>query len=244
MTSEIKTFKHTMFGELEILMIDGKEYFPATDVAKKLGYSDPYSAIKQHTLEKGWVNHLVPTNGGSQDKKFLNEGNLYRLITKSKLPEAEKFESWVFDEVLPTLRKTGGYINNSDQIVNTYFGALDETQKIMIKGLFTNIEEQQKQISLMKPKSDYFDAIVERNLLLNFRDTAKELKVKEKPFIKFLLDNKYIYRDSRNKLKSYAEYVPDLFEYKEFTKGKVSGSQTLITPKGRETFRLLLTKAI
>ena len=98
---------------------------------------------------------------------------------------------------------------------------------------------------IMKPKADYFDELVERNTLTNFRETAKQLDVKEKPFIKFLLEHKYIYRDGRGKLMPYAEKNNGLFEVKESFNEKTSwsGTQTLITPKGRETFKLLMLKA-
>lgn len=101
-------------------------------------------------------------------------------------------------------------------------------------------QELQEQNELMQPKADYFDNLVERNLLLNFRDSAKELHIKERKFINWLLENKYVYRDNKNKLKPYSKYVEDgLFEIKEFGNAKFAGIQTLITPKGRETFRLL-----
>jgi len=94
----------------------------------------------------------------------------------------------------------------------------------------------------MLPKAEYFDELVDRNLLTNFRDTAKELKVKQKTFIQFLLDKKYVYRDRKGNLKPYAEKNVGLFELKEAKNEKTGwvGTQTLITPKGRETFRLLL----
>ena len=94
----------------------------------------------------------------------------------------------------------------------------------------------------MKPKAEYFDELVDRNLLTNFRDTAKELKVQEKLFIQFLLDKKYIYRDRKGRIKPYAEKNEQLFEIKEAKNEKTGwvGTQTLITPKGRETFRLLM----
>jgi anti-repressor protein len=96
--------------------------------------------------------------------------------------------------------------------------------------------------AVMQPKADYFDDLVDRNLLTNFRDTAKELKVQEKAFIGFLIDSKYIYRDSKGKLKPYADKNDGLFEIKETMNEKTGwiGTQTLITPKGRETFRLLI----
>ena len=97
----------------------------------------------------------------------------------------------------------------------------------------------------MQPKADYFDALVDRNLLTNFRDTAKELGVKQTHMIAFLLDNGYVYRDQRGKLQPYAEKNAGLFEVKEFVSGRngFSDTQTLITPKGRETFRLLLQRS-
>lgn len=95
--------------------------------------------------------------------------------------------------------------------------------------------------AVMKPKADYFDELVDRNLLTNFRETAKQLGIKEKEFIRFLMEKKYLYRDKRSKLMSYAEKNDGLFEVKECFNEKTqwSGTQTLITPKGRETFRLL-----
>lgn len=99
---------------------------------------------------------------------------------------------------------------------------------------------------IMKPKADYFDELVERNTLTSFRETAKQLEVKEKSFIKFLLDHKYIYRDGKGKIMPYADKNYGLFEVKESFNEKTqwSGTQTLITPKGRETFRLLMLKAM
>ena len=115
-----------------------------------------------------------------------------------------------------------------------------------VKKLQIQVSTLQVDNEIMKPKADYFDELVERNTLTNFRETAKQLDVKEKPFIKFLLDHKYIYRDGRGKLMPYAEKNSGLFEVKESFNEKTqwSGTQTLITPKGRETFRLLLLKAM
>ena len=111
-----------------------------------------------------------------------------------------------------------------------------------IKQLQTLNSELTVSNNIMKPKADYFDQLVDRNLLTNFRETAKQLEVKEKAFIKFLLDKKYIYRDRKGKLMPYAVHKNDgLFEMKECFNEKTSwsGPQTLITPKGRETFRFL-----
>ncbi|WP_204207271.1 BRO family protein [Mammaliicoccus sciuri] len=120
MTNELQIFKNSSFGNLEVLTIEGKQWFPAIKVAEILGYSNPHDAINRHSKTKGVVKREVLSNGGTQNKKFIDEGNLYRLITKSKLPQAEQFEEWVFDDVLPTLRKTGSYqvkpLTTSEQI--------------------------------------------------------------------------------------------------------------------------------
>ena len=109
--NEMQVFQNSEFGELGVLEIEGKPYFPAKAAAKILGYKDTTNAIKQHC--KGVVKHHLPTKGGVQTLNFIPEGDLYRLITHSKLPAAERFEKWVFAEVLPSIRRTGGYGNQA-----------------------------------------------------------------------------------------------------------------------------------
>lgn len=110
MKNEIQIFSNDQFGQVRAIEQSGKVYFCGKDVAEALGYNDTAKAVKQHCKKDGWVFCPVTDNlGRTQNAKYINEGNLYRLITHSKLPSAEQFESWVFDEVLPTLRKTGTY---------------------------------------------------------------------------------------------------------------------------------------
>lgn len=110
--TDLKVFKSTEFGELGVMTVNGKEYFPATQCAKLLGHKNPQEAIRLKC--KGVRKILTPTVGGSQEVNYIPEGDLYRLIVSSKLPAAEKFESWVFDEVLPSIRQTGGYGQSAD----------------------------------------------------------------------------------------------------------------------------------
>ena len=130
--NDIKVFSSTEFGELGIMLIDGKEYFPATQCAKILGYASPKDAITRHC--KGAIKRRLPTAGGEQDVKFIPEGDLYRLIVSSKLPAAEKFERWVFEEVLPSIRKTGGYgnINLEQVIAQTATAVVSEVVKQLV----------------------------------------------------------------------------------------------------------------
>ena len=127
--NDLKVFSNTEFGELGVMVIDGKEYFPATQCAKLLGYAKPADAIRNHC--KGVFKTETPTNGGIQKVNYIPEGDLYRLIVSSKLPAAEKFERWVFDEVLPSIRKTGGYgdIDIQSIIARTAAAAVGEVMK-------------------------------------------------------------------------------------------------------------------
>jgi len=102
-------------------------------------------------------------------------------------------------------------------------------------------EQTRKQLETAQPKAEYFDALVDRNLLTNFRDTAKELHVGQKAFVNWLIESGYVYRDQKKKLKPYMKFVPELFELKEWERNGKADVQTLVTPKGKETFRLLMS---
>lgn len=145
--------------------------------------------------------------------------------------------------------------NEKGKIARQYFLELEKAwnspEKVMaralkiadqrIKALETTNAALAVDLEIARPKADYFDELVNRNLLTNFRETAKQLGIKERAFISFLLDRRYIFRDKRGKLLPYAEKNCGLFEVKESYNERTAwaGTQTLITPKGRETFRLL-----
>lgn len=109
--NELKVFENPAFGQIRTVEEDGKVLFCGADVSAALGYSNPRDALRRHC--KGVVKRDTLTEGGLQQISFIPEGDVYRLITHSKLPAAEEFEKWVFDDVLPSIRKTGGYINPS-----------------------------------------------------------------------------------------------------------------------------------
>lgn len=106
-------FRNSEFGDLQVIYVDDKAYFPATECAKILGYVRPTNAVRDHC--KGVVKMMTPSNGGIQEKGYIPEGDLYRLIIRSNLPAAEKFEHWVFDDVLPSIRKQGFYSMLTDE---------------------------------------------------------------------------------------------------------------------------------
>lgn len=238
--SNIQVFDNPEFGAVRTLEENGTILFCATDAAKALGYATPRKAILEHC--KGVLKRNALTSGGEQEMNFIPESDLYRLIFSSKLPNAEKFTDWVTGEVLPSIRKNGGYIAGQEEL---------SPQELMAKALLVanktladreaRISELTVQNQIMAPKAEYFDALVDRNLLTNFRETAKELGIPPKAFVDWLLAKKYLYRDQKGKLLPREDKNNGLFEVKEAKNDKTqwSGVQTLVTPKGRETFRLL-----
>lgn len=232
--NKMQVFNNPEFGNVRTIEESGTVLFCGSDVAKALGYTNPSKALNDHCrgdLTKRYP--IVDALGRTQEAIFITEGDIYRLAARSKLPGAEKFESWIFDEVLPSIRKTGGYMLPRDY--PAALRALADAEEAKLKLLADN--------RTMQPKAQYFDALVERNTLTNFRETAKELGASPKKFVAFLLDHKYLYRDQRGKLLPYETKNDGLFSVKECKSDKTpwSGTQTLVTPKGRETFRLLLS---
>ena len=240
MDNSIQIFENPDFGEVRTLEEDGTVLFCGSDVAKALGYARPNDAVTQHC--RATVKRRTPISGKMQDINFIPESDLYRLVFSSKLPTAEKFTDWVTSEVLPSIRRSGGYIAGQESMTpeELMAKALTVAQRTLAERE-ARISQLSTQAAIMAPKADYFDELVERHTLTNFRETAKQLEVRPKAFVTFLLERKYIYRDKRGKLLPYADKNDGLFEVKECFNDKThwSGTQTLVTPKGRETFRLL-----
>lgn len=173
--NELQVFQNSQFGNLEILTIEGKEWFPAIQVAEILGYSNPRDAVERHTKKRGVVKHdVIDKLGRKQNKKFIDEGNLYRLITRSKLPQADEFEEWVFEEVLPAIRKHGIYatdnvieqtLRDPDYIINV----LTEYKKEKDNNLILR-----QQIGELKPKADYVDEILKSPGIMTITQIAAD----------------------------------------------------------------------
>ncbi len=244
--NELQIFNNPEFGEVRTLEENGAVLFCGSDVARALGYAKPQNAVTTHC--KGALKRGTPTNSGIQEMLFIPESDLYRLVFSSKLPTAEKFTDWVTQEVLPAIRKHGAYMTpetlqaailNPDYLLKVVTALKEETDKR--KSLEAANASLAVDLEIARPKADYFDELVNRNTLTNFRETAKELGVPPKKFTSFLLERKYIYRDKKGKLLPYEAKNDGLFEVKETFNEKTnwSGTQTLVTPKGRETFRLL-----
>ena len=240
--NKVTIFKYEESKLVRTMNVSGEPWFVLKDVCDVLGLSTPARVAERLDSDEVSQAHLIDSMGRSQEMTIISESGLYNVILRSDKPEAKPFRKWVTAVVLPSIRKNGGYIAGQEEL---------SPQELMAKALLVaqktltdrdaRIKELTAQNQIMQPKAEYFDELVARNLLTNFRETAKELGIKEKDFIGWLLDHKYVYRDQKNKLMPYAAKNNGLFEVKE-GKGRHNdwaGTQTLITPKGRETFRLL-----
>lgn len=245
--NEIQVFNNPALGEVRAVTINNEPWFAGKDVAQVLGYANPQKAVRDHVDDEDrTVNDSFTVNG--TQVILINESGLYSLVMSSKLPSAKEFKRWITSEVLPSVRKHGAYMTpetlqaailNPDtmiQLCQQLKAEQDKNRELMVTNSRLVVDNQ-----IMQPKAEYFDELVERNTLTNFRETAKELGVPPKKFVNFLLEKKYIYRDKKGKLQPYEAKNNGLFEVKETFNEKTqwSGSQTLVTPKGRETFRLL-----
>lgn len=185
--NDIKIFENQEFGKVRALEIDGKPYFAANDIANALGYKRTADAVTAHC--KGSVKRRYLTDGGEQEVKFIPEGDVYRLIVRSKLPSAEKFEKWVFDEVLPSIRQTGGYQMGMPQGKELLALAVLEAQK--------TIEAQNKDIERMKPKEIFADAVSASHTTILIGELAKLLRqngidIGAKRLFAWMRDNGYL----------------------------------------------------
>ena len=140
--NELQIFNNPEFGEIRTIEIEGKPYFVASDVAAALGYANPRKAVSDHC--KGVTKRDTPTSSGVQSMSYIGEGDLYRLIMKSKLPSAEKFESWVMDEVLPSIRSTGYYakpLTTAEQIKLIAQGNMELGERVdKVEDKLSNLE--------------------------------------------------------------------------------------------------------
>ena len=243
MSNEIMTFTNEQFGNIRSILIDGSPYFSGTDVARALGYNEPHKAVARHCRDDGMKRTPIKDSlDRVQETVFISEGNLYRLIASSKLSSAEKFEKWVFDEVLPAIRKNGAYVD-TDAIKRKML-----TPDFII-GLATelkNAQEKNEELAAandeMKPKAEYFDKLVDSHMLTNFRESAKLLGYSQTEFTSWLLSKNYVYRDKRGMLRPYELHRKNgLFCVKTFQNANGwFGTRTFVTVKGLETFRLLM----
>lgn len=218
--NELHIFNSEEFGDIRTAEIDGKPYFVGTDVAKALGYSNPRKAILDHC--KGVTKRDTPTTSGVQSMSYINEGDLYRLIMKSKLPSAEKFEAWVMDEVLPSIRINGGYIVGQETLSDDDLmaKAILVAQK-KIKERDQIIEQQKQKIEADRPKTIFADAVSASHTSILIGDLAKLIcqngyQIGQKRLFQWMRDNGYLMVSGSSRNMPKQKYVEQgLFEIKE-----------------------------
>lgn len=233
MESLTKVFNYS--GNKVRTVLQGEEvWFVAKDVCEVLEIKRVDSALRRLN-EKQKDTQFVSTLGGRQSLSVVNESGLYKLIFRSNKDEAEKFQDWVTDEVLPTIRKTGGYVNSADRMVETYFGALDDNFKMLVKGLFTNIEEQQKQLQEQAPKVETYNKFINADGLYSMANFAKHIGVGRNKLMKALRDNDVLQDGGFNHNIPYQTFI-DRGYFTVKTKTTQIGNKpvTLVTAKGAD----------
>ena len=224
--NQMEIFKNPEFGSIRTFEQDGKVLFCGKDVAQALGYRRPADAIAAHC--KGVCVLPTPSNGGIQQMKFIPEGDVYRLIVHSKLPSAERFERWVFDEVLPSIRQHGAYLTREK------LWEVATSPEALLKLCSDLLAEREKNAALqadnarLQGKAVYYDLFIDLRHSTNLRTTAKELEVPERRFVRFLLERRYVYRAPSGCVMPYAKSANDgLFCVKDFCRNGHTGSYTL-----------------
>lgn len=234
---DLQIFNNEEFGRVRTTEICDKPYFVATDIANALGYTNPRDAVLRHC--KGVVKRDTPTSSGTQQMSYINEGDVYRLIMKSKLPSAERFESWVMDEVLPSIRKNGGYIAGQETMTDDELLAkalMVANNKIAERDRI--IEHQKAKIEYDRPKTIFADAVATSNTSILVGDLAKIIcqngvQIGQKRLFAWLRNNGYLMKNGSSYNMPIQRYVQQgLFEVKERSIQNPDGSVRItITPK-------------
>lgn len=245
MNKELIVRNNELFGEVRFVEIEGKPYAVANDVARALGYSDCPKAIRTHC--KGVAKTSIPTNGGLQEARIIPEGDIYRLIVRSKLPQAEQFEKWVFDEVIPAIRQTGGYIPVSQEdsemeILSKAFLIAQktiETQKLRLEEETNKRMIAEQTIEENRPLVEFAEQIASSSDSIDIGAFAKlvnseNINLGRNKLYAWLRDNKYLMKGNI----PYQQYIDsEYFEVVEYTYntpyGEKLGIKTLVTGKGQ-----------
>lgn len=221
--------------------INASEYMTSMEVAEITGKEHKHvmrdirvlleQGVHESNFGLTFIIRTLPNNAQRKDPCYniTKKGCLILASGYNALLREKIINRW---EELEKEKRSGNFV-----IPSTFSEAL-----MLAAKQAEEIERQQKQITCMKPKAEYFDEIVDRGGLTNFRDTAKLLGVSEKAFIFLLIDKKYIYRDQKGTLKPVAKYIGRYFELKEWVRGEKTGTQTLVTVKGKDHFLELINR--
>ena len=240
METKLLLFNSEEFGNIRTICEGDRILFCAKDVAEALGYSNPRKAVGDHC--KGVTKRDTLTEGGVQSLSYIPEGDVYRLIVGSKLPSAQRFETWLFDTVVPSIRKHGAYMTES-----TLQRVMEHPELIMamaeqLMQEHNRAEDLSAALQDVLPKAEYYDTYVSPEDCTNIRATAKELQIPERQFCKFLVEAKFMYRCPAGNLMPYNNPSNEgLFIVRDYcTSSGHKGVYTLITPLGKDRIRIKL----
>lgn len=240
--SNIQLFYNHEFGQMRTLTIGGEPWFVGKDVAQVLGYSNPRDALNKHVDNEDKGVAKCDTPGGTQDLTVINESGLYSLILSSKLPGAKKFKRWVTSEVLPAIRKNGGYLSGQEEMTDA---------EIMAKALVVaqrTIESKNAMIAEMKPKALFADSVAASNSSILIGELAKILRQNgmdtgEKRLFALLRDEGFLIKRKGTdyNMPSQKSMELGLFQIKEtvisHSNGHTTVSKTVkVTGKGQQYF--------
>lgn len=239
MENEMQIFECEEFGKVRTFREEnGRVVFCGSDVAKALGYRIPKDAVSAHC--KGAVKHRLLTNGGYQEVKFVTEGDVYRLVVHSRLPSAEKFERWIFDEVLPTIRHTGGYVANEDMFIENYLPFLDESYQNLFRLQMIAINKLNDRIRHDEPLVEFANQVANTENLIDMNSMAKlaieeNIPIGRNRLFRWLRKNKILMSGNL----PYQRYIDrGYFVVKEsvFDTGSMTKTyqQTFVTGKGQQ----------
>ena len=171
--NKIMIFENEEFGKVRTVCINGEPWLVGKDVAEILGYSETAKAIRTHVDAEDKGVSILDTPGGKQPFNVINESGFYSLVLSSKMPKAKKFKRWVTSEVLPTIRKTGGYVDDPDKFADYYLPFADEATKQMFKIQHEYIRQLHSRINTDKPKVDFANQVADTTNVIDMGEMAK-----------------------------------------------------------------------
>ena len=245
MDNKIEVFKNEQFGEIRTVLIENEPWFVAVDVCRALEIGNSSQAISRLDADEKMIT-LISNEGnkrGNPNMTVVKEPGLYTLILSSRKPEAKAFKRWITHEVIPTIRKTGGYMTDSllERIQKEPAVIVEFAQALILEK--NRVKALECELNTAKPKADYYDAFINPDDCTNIRTTAKELKIPERKFVQFLLREKYLFRSPSGQLLPYnKDSNAGLFIVRDFVTYCYTGSQTYFTPKGKEVIRMKFQK--
>ncbi len=240
MENKIKIFENEEFGRIRTVIINDEPWFVGKDAAKILGYAKPRNAIAAHVDNEDKKDALIQGDlGGTQKMTIINESGIYSLIMSSKLPKAKEFKRWVMAEILPTIRKTGGYVANEDMFIENYLPFLDEPYQNLFRLQMVFIDKLNERIRHDQPLVEFAEQVAGTDNLIDMNSMAKlaaeeNIPIGRNRLFSWLRKNRILMSDNLPYQKyidrGYFEVKETVFEVDSFTR---TYQQTLVTGKGQ-----------